>query len=107
MNEFGLRGNWSDADFVSTVNDTGNTTQNTPPPPQPPSPSSTTPSWIYVVPAVVLAIVVGMLVIGGGVVLFRRYCFHRYVKMVSTNTCSTYLLQMQHIILYDRFVLEY
>lgn len=85
MNQFDLRGNWSDA-FISTVNNTGNTTLT----PTEPSPSSTTPLWVYVVPAVVLAIVVGMLVIGGGVVLFRRYCFHRYMKMVSSNTCSTY-----------------
>ena len=77
MNEFGSEGNWSDAIFVNNI------TQSTPTPSENPSPSSTTPSWVYVVPAVVLAIVVGMLVIGGGVVLFRRYCFHRYVKMVS------------------------
>lgn len=80
VNEFGKRGNWSDAVPVSI-----NTTQSTPTPTENPSPSSTTPPWVYVVPAVVVAIVAGILVIGGGVVLFRRYCFHRYVKMVNTS----------------------
>ena len=91
VNEFGIRGNWSDALHVSiptentTENVTVNTTQSTPTPTENPSPSSTTPPWVYVVPAVVVAIVAGILVIGGGVVLFRRYCFHRYVKMVNTS----------------------
>lgn len=87
VNEFGIRGNWSDAVPVSipAENDTVNTTQSTPTPTKNPSPSSTTPPWVYIVPAVVVGIVAGILVIGGGVVLFRRYCFHRYVKMVSTS----------------------
>ena len=81
VNEFDLKGNWSEA-FITDI-PRENTTVIFSPSPTPPS-SSEIPSWVYIVIAVVVVAVLILVLVVVAVFVSRHYCFHWYsIKTVS------------------------